>query len=63
MSNAKYIKELEDLITEELLPAYIESQRRRGLNPNASPIITKLINIMKLKREIPILLQSRPHEK
>ena len=63
MNNREYIQQLEDLITEELLPAYIESQRRRGLNPNVSPIITKLINIMKLKREIPILLQSIPLKK
>lgn len=63
MDNRQYIKQLEDLITDELLPAYIESQRRRGLNPNASPIISKLISIMKLKREVPILLTDMGKKK
>ena len=63
MSNREYVKQLEDLISDELLPAYVESQRRRGLNPNASPIISKLLKIMKSKREIPVLLQGIPQEK
>ena len=61
-TNCKYIQELEDLISDELLPAFIENQRRRGLNPNASPIIKKLLKIMKSKRDVPMLFQP-PQEK
>ena len=58
-TNRRYIEELENLISNELLPAYVESQRRRGLNPNASPIISKLLVLMKQKKDIPYLLERR----
>lgn len=57
MNNDLYIKELEDFITDELLPAYIESKVRNGMNPNQSYIIQKLLGIMKSKKQIPALLR------
>jgi hypothetical protein len=58
MDKSKYIKALEDFICDELLPAYIENARRRGIDPNQSEMVKKLINLMRKKREIPVLLQS-----
>lgn len=57
--NREYVQELEDLITDQLLPAYIESCRRRGVDPNQNTIIKDLLRIMKKKREIPALLRGR----
>ena len=57
--NTQYIKELEAFITDELLPAYIESKVRNKQDPNSSYIIKKLLDIMKSKREIPALLRAK----
>ena len=61
MYNRQYIEDLENFITDELIPAYIESKVRNGQNPNQSYIIKKLLDIMKSKKQIPALL--RPFKK
>lgn len=63
MNNVQYIKELEDFITDEMLPAYIESYSRRGLNPNQNAIIKKLLVIMTTKKEVPALLRPKVPKK
>ena len=55
----EYIRALEDLITDKLLPAYIESCRRRGIDPNQNSIIKELLFIMKKKKEMPALLKPK----
>ncbi len=55
----EYTQALEDLVTEKLLPAYIEHCRRAGINPNTNEIIKELLIIMKKKREVPLLLKPR----
>ncbi len=57
--NVEYIRELENLITDQLLPAYVESCRRRGVDPNQNEIIKDLLRIMKKKQEVPALLRGR----
>lgn len=61
IDNTQYIKDLENFIMEELLPAYIESYSRRGLDANQSYIIKKLLAIMKTKKEVPALLRIKFH--
>jgi hypothetical protein len=55
----EYTQALEDLVTEKLLPAYIEHCRRAKIDPNTNEIIRELLGIMKKKREIPFLLQAK----
>lgn len=55
----EYVSALEELITDKLLPAYIEHCRRAGLNPNTNEIITELLSIMKKKKEVPFLLRPK----
>lgn len=53
-----YISELEDIISDILLPAYIENCRTRGTKPKTSEILNRLTQAQKLKREIPMLLRK-----
>lgn len=53
---AEYIKELEDLISDKLLPAYIENCRTKGTDPRISTILSKLLAAQKLKKEVPMIL-------
>jgi hypothetical protein len=55
----EYVTALEELITEKLLPAYIEHCRRASINPNTNEIIKELLLIMKKKRDVPFLLKAR----
>lgn len=41
----KYIRELEDLIMDVLLPAYISHCRDRGIDPKSSQILAKLLKM------------------
>ena len=58
INNSEYIQDLENFITDELLPAYIHSKTQNGMNPNQSYIIKKLLTIMKSKHEVPALFKS-----
>ena len=59
MTNDQYIKDLENFITDELLPAYIENCSRLGKNPNQSYIVKKLLKIMKTKEQVPALFKPK----
>ena len=63
MNNSQYIQDLENFISDELLPAYIESKTRNGMNPNQSYIIKKLLCIMKDKKPVPALFKVKAQEK
>lgn len=55
----EYVQALEDLITDKLLPVYIESCRRKGLDPNTTQIVQELVAILKKKQtKIPALLRA-----
>jgi hypothetical protein len=51
-----YCKELEDLIAEVLLPAYIEHCRLLGRENPTREINQKLISAMKQKKKVPAIL-------
>jgi len=55
----EYIEALENLVMDKLLPAYIESCIRKGINPNTNAIVKELLSIMKKKKEVPALLKER----
>lgn len=57
--NEEYVLELENLVMDRLLPAYIEHCRRKGIDPNQHEIVKDLLRIMKKKKEVPLLLKSR----
>lgn len=53
-----YIKELERLIVDTLLPAYVEHARMTGKKDALKDINQDLITAMKRRRQIPRLLQA-----
>lgn len=57
--NEEYVLELENLVMDRLLPAYIEHCRRKGIDPNQHEIVKDLLRIMKKKKEVPILLKTK----
>ena len=57
--NEEYVLELENLVMDRLLPAYIEHCRRNGIDPNQHEIVKDLLRIMKKKKEVPILLKTK----
>lgn len=57
----EYIKELEDLIVNTLLPAYIEHYRLLGRPSPAKEINQKLLSAMKRKKQVPALLQKESY--
>lgn len=59
MNKDQYIEELHNFITDELLPAYIESCVRNNRNPNQSHIIKKLLSIMKTRKPIPAIFKTQ----
>lgn len=46
----KYIKELEDLIMDVLLPSHIQYCRNMGIDPKVNTILKKLMEIRKSRR-------------
>ena len=56
--NKKYIKELEDIIMDELLPMYLVGCRSSGIKPNTNKILSKLLEARSLKEEVPALLDK-----
>lgn len=53
----EYAKELEKLIIDVLLPVYVEHARLTGKKDALKDINTQLIDAMRKKRKIPVLLQ------
>ena len=58
MYDRAYVKQLENIIMDDLLPMYIMGCRSVGINPNTNIIVSKLIDARKLKEEIPALLNA-----
>lgn len=56
-----YCKELEKLITEVLLPVYIEHARLTGRKDALKNINADLIAAMKRRRQVPYLLQKQKY--
>jgi hypothetical protein len=59
MYGREYIKSLEDLIMDELLPMYIIGCRSSGRDPKVNEVLKKLMENKKLKKEMPWLLQQK----
>lgn len=57
----EYSKELERLIIDILLPVYVEHARLTGRKDALKEINTDLINAMKRRRKIPVLLQRQKY--
>lgn len=57
----EYVQELEELIANTLLPAYIEHYRLMGRNNPTQDINQKLLQAMRKKRKIPVLLQKQAY--
>jgi hypothetical protein len=53
-----YIKELEDIISDVLLPGYIENCRSKGVPPKTPKILSRLTKARKLLKEVPMLLRK-----
>lgn len=57
----EYVKELEELIANVLLPVYIEHYRLLGRPNPTKDINQNLLQIMRKKRKIPVLLQKQAY--
>lgn len=57
----EYIKELEKLIIDVLLPVYVEHARLTGRKDALKDINSDLIAAMKKRRQVPALLQRRAY--
>ena len=56
--NAKYVKELEDLVQDILLPSHIMWCRSVGRDPETNDILKRMINAKALQDNIPFLLKA-----
>lgn len=54
----EYVKELEDLIANTLLPAYIEHYRLLGRPNPTKDINKKILQAMRTKKKVAVLLQK-----
>jgi hypothetical protein len=59
--NFSYVKELETLIVDTLLPVYANYQTRMGIKDRYDGINPELLKLIKAKKQLPALL--RPKEK
>lgn len=53
-----YVKELEHLILDTLLPAYIELQKSKGVQEPLKGINKSILSQIRAKRELPALLRA-----
>lgn len=58
MFDRAYVKELENIIMDELLPMYIIGCRSAGRNPMTNAVLDKLMKARILRKEIPYLLNK-----
>jgi protoheme ferro-lyase len=58
----KYVKELEDLISETLLPVYLEHYRLLGKPSPISGINSRLLEAMRAKPKVPYLLRKEKYD-
>lgn len=54
--NFSYVKELETLITDTLLPVYTNYQTRMGAKDRYHGINPELLKLIKVKKKLPALL-------
>jgi len=59
MNSTQYTDELEEFIVAEMLPAYIESKVRNGMDPNQSYVVGKLLAILKTKPQKAALMRKK----
>jgi hypothetical protein len=57
----EYVKELEKLIIDVLLPVYVEHARLTGRKDALKDINSDLLAAMKKRRKIPVLLQRQAY--
>ena len=57
----EYVKELEKLIIDVLLPVYVEHARLTGRKEALKEINSDLIAAMKKRRQVPVLLQRQKY--
>ncbi len=58
MYDRKYVKLLEDLIMDDLLPMYIIGCRASGVDPKSNLILDKLMKARNEQKEIPWILKT-----
>lgn len=59
----EYCNELEKLIMDTLLPAYLEHARLTGKKDALRGINAELLEAVRKKRKIPYLLQKQSHDR
>lgn len=59
----EYCKELETLIIDTLLPAYLEHARLTGRKDALKNINSNLLDAMRKKRKVPYLLQKQSYDR
>ena len=60
--NFSYVKELETLITDTLLPVYANYQARMGSSDRYHGINPELLKLIKVKKKLPALLLPKKNE-
>ena len=58
MFDRSYVKELEDLIMDELLPMYLAGCRSSGRTANMNDILVRLMRAKTARKETPWLLKN-----
>lgn len=61
MYDRTYVKQLEDLICDVLIPVYMQHHRELGNAHPGAEILKKMIKMQKSRREVPALLK-RPEK-
>lgn len=56
--NHSYVKELENLIIETLLPVYANYQSKMGIKDRYAGINPELLKLIKQKKQLPALLRD-----
>lgn len=59
----EYIRELEELIADVLVPVYVEHYRLLGRPNPINEINSKLLHAMSTRKKIPVLLQRQSYGK
>jgi len=59
MSNVSYIRQLEVLILDTLLPVYYKHCKEKGINPDNLNLNPELLKQIKTKAELPALLKPK----
>jgi len=60
--NFSYLRELEHLITDTLLPVYANYQSRMGSKDRYSGINPEILKLIKVKKKLPALLLPKENQ-